>query len=415
MKRISLIVGLSVIIVTAAVVGLLNLPGRNQDRVTPSPEQSAVVAEVNGNVSVLIAAAIDWVEALVGVELNANDRIRTGDESSALLTFFEGSTVDLSSNTEVNIEELSQSLDTGSTTISLEQTLGRTGNRVKKLIDSDSSYEIKTPSGTAVARGTEFFVDVLWEWMAEYQTWEANRQVFLPPENWLEPGSSDNETSINGVITVVTVTEGTVAVTARGETVTVNSGEQTVIYPGQPPTEPAIGTGGRVAEIDVPETVIPGLMPETAGTESPPPAIAETATQEPPQATTTQEPPPATTTPGPPPVLTTKAPPLPPSNYGFPVPPPAVVFAADILSGKAPLTVQFTDLSQDFACLWEFGDSTISTDRNPRHTYNTPGSYTVKLTIYAAGDSGSKARTAYIVVFPDPGNKDSTTIILTVP
>ena len=87
------------------------------------------------------------------------------------------------------------------------------------------------------------------------------------------------------------------------------------------------------------------------------------------------------------------------------------------MSGKAPLTVQFADLSQDYriACLWEFGDDAISADRDPRHTYTAPGSYTVKLTIYVAGASGSKTRTGYIVVFPEPGNKDSTTIILTVP
>ena len=26
-----------------------------------------------------------------------------------------------------------------------------------------------------------------WQWMKQYRTWEANRKVFLYPENWLEP------------------------------------------------------------------------------------------------------------------------------------------------------------------------------------------------------------------------------------
>ena len=34
-----------------------------------------------------------------------------------------------------------------------------------------------------------------WLWMKRYRTWEANRQVFLYPENWIEPGLRDNKTS----------------------------------------------------------------------------------------------------------------------------------------------------------------------------------------------------------------------------
>jgi hypothetical protein len=26
-----------------------------------------------------------------------------------------------------------------------------------------------------------------WEWMKRYRVWEANRKIFLYPENWLEP------------------------------------------------------------------------------------------------------------------------------------------------------------------------------------------------------------------------------------
>ena len=34
-----------------------------------------------------------------------------------------------------------------------------------------------------------------WEWMKRYRVWEANRKVFLWPENWLEPELRDNKTS----------------------------------------------------------------------------------------------------------------------------------------------------------------------------------------------------------------------------
>ena len=26
-----------------------------------------------------------------------------------------------------------------------------------------------------------------WQWMSQYRVWEANREVFLWPENWIDP------------------------------------------------------------------------------------------------------------------------------------------------------------------------------------------------------------------------------------
>lgn len=57
-------------------------------------------------------------------------------------------------------------------------------------------------------------------------------------------------------------------------------------------------------------------------------------------------------------------------------------FAADVREGCAPLGVQFTDLSgASSAWLWSFGDGTTSTERNPFHVYQHPGSYTVSLSV----------------------------------
>ncbi len=56
-------------------------------------------------------------------------------------------------------------------------------------------------------------------------------------------------------------------------------------------------------------------------------------------------------------------------------------FEADPISGEAPLEVEFTDLSSVDrpSVLWSFGDGITSTDSDPTHTYDTPGSYTVSL------------------------------------
>lgn len=61
---------------------------------------------------------------------------------------------------------------------------------------------------------------------------------------------------------------------------------------------------------------------------------------------------------------------------------PILDFEADTLEGCAPLTVQFTNLSQ-FAApgefLWEFGDGSISRSDNPTHTFFAGGNFNVRL------------------------------------
>jgi len=68
---------------------------------------------------------------------------------------------------------------------------------------------------------------------------------------------------------------------------------------------------------------------------------------------------------------------------------PVAFFTSSVDSACAPMEVQLVDASQ-FAenYLWEFGDGTTSTERNPRHTYTKPGYYTVKLTV--TNDAGPR-------------------------
>ena len=61
---------------------------------------------------------------------------------------------------------------------------------------------------------------------------------------------------------------------------------------------------------------------------------------------------------------------------------PAAVadFFSDVTGGDAPLTVFFTDLSENAtAWAWDFGDGGTSTEQHPSYTYNDPGVYTVTL------------------------------------
>ncbi len=80
--------------------------------------------------------------------------------------------------------------------------------------------------------------------------------------------------------------------------------------------------------------------------------------------------------------------------------PPVANFVASHTSGPAPLTVSFTDQSTNnpTSWSWNFGDGTSSTQQHPSHTYNTPGNYTVQLTVSNAHGSHAETKTAYIQV-----------------
>ena len=88
------------------------------------------------------------------------------------------------------------------------------------------------------------------------------------------------------------------------------------------------------------------------------------------------------------------------------IPPPVAMFEATPLSGSAPLTVQFKDLSigPPTTYYWDFGDASISDQANPSHTYTNPGSYTVTLTVSNSGGSHTMKRENYISVGGSPGN-----------
>jgi PKD repeat protein len=79
---------------------------------------------------------------------------------------------------------------------------------------------------------------------------------------------------------------------------------------------------------------------------------------------------------------------------------PTAAFAASAVSGKAPLTVTFTDKStgSPTSWSWDFGDKSTSTARNPVHKYSKTGKYTIVLKVKNAAGSNSATKTGYITV-----------------
>jgi len=97
--------------------------------------------------------------------------------------------------------------------------------------------------------------------------------------------------------------------------------------------------------------------------------------------------------------------------------PPTAQFTANTVQGQAPLTLQFTDRSVSAGTTsyqWDMNNDGVVdyTTRNPGHTYQTSGTYTVKLTVTNASGSDSEIKTNYIKV-SSPEVVSSSTLYLT--
>jgi PKD repeat protein len=76
-------------------------------------------------------------------------------------------------------------------------------------------------------------------------------------------------------------------------------------------------------------------------------------------------------------------------------------FTASPMRGISPLDVNFTDQSfgEIEEWFWDFGDGETSTEKNPLHIYQNPGTYSVILTVKNAGQESTRSETDYITVF----------------
>jgi beta propeller repeat protein len=79
---------------------------------------------------------------------------------------------------------------------------------------------------------------------------------------------------------------------------------------------------------------------------------------------------------------------------------PKAKFSSNVTEGIAPLTIQFTDESTGEPDIrsWDFGDGDTSVEKNPVHTYQSGGTYTVSLEVSSTYGSDSVTRAGYITV-----------------
>ncbi len=124
---------------------------------------AATLEVLTGTVEVKRVDTENWIavniEAIVGV----GDTIRTDATGQARITFFaDGVETDILSNSEFVIDSFSGTGVTVEDNFTLEVSVlaGQTIQRLGRVLDTNSSYEVNTPGMTLAARGTEFRIRV---------------------------------------------------------------------------------------------------------------------------------------------------------------------------------------------------------------------------------------------------------------
>ncbi len=118
-----------------------------------------VLSVISGDVRVQRAGDSEATPAADGESLKPGDRIITGSDGRAVITFFEGSTQTLEPGTDLTIKRLDSGAG-GGLLSHISQATGRTWNNVFKTSEFGSDFSVDTPAAAAAVRDTMFLVEV---------------------------------------------------------------------------------------------------------------------------------------------------------------------------------------------------------------------------------------------------------------
>jgi hypothetical protein len=138
-----------------------------------------------------------------GQTLQAGDTVRTGPDARAEIAYFDGSLTRLDVDTTFTLRELASLPDEpDSKVIEAEQAEGRTFERVTEITDSQSRFDVETPTATASVRGTSYVLTVRPDGGTEL---------------WVLPDDEPDTSSV-----VLILEDGTEIVVTEGQGVVVN-------------------------------------------------------------------------------------------------------------------------------------------------------------------------------------------------
>jgi hypothetical protein len=141
---------LAILVISAATV-----VGVQQDVIQPS----SGFALVRDSTLVVLQGRVEIQEPGKGfaqvtrnTRVAVKDSVRTGPDSMAVITYFDGSTTEIEPDTTIQISRLDKRPD-GGRDISFRQEAGETWNRVENLSDGTRGFETTTAASVALAHG----------------------------------------------------------------------------------------------------------------------------------------------------------------------------------------------------------------------------------------------------------------------
>jgi len=163
----------------------------------------AAQAEVNASAALTVyqpAASvsrngIDFAAATTGTVLGAGDSVKTDTKGRAAITLPDGTITRLASDTKIRLDSAHFSKSGNLHDVSLTQQIGRTFTNVQHLV-SGATFDVHGKSATASVRGTKF-------------------EVYIKEDGTM----------------IVKLFEGTLIITAGGNSITLHAGQQVTIAP----------------------------------------------------------------------------------------------------------------------------------------------------------------------------------------
>jgi hypothetical protein len=148
-----------------AVVILLSLlaPASVQS-VLGQPEATAMLTPLQGLVQRRADSDPEYMwQTVTRVQLiSEGDWVQTDSLGMAEVTFFDGNLMEILPNSLIQVGEY-QFADDDSPVLTIEQSVGDMRHQIDRILDSESRYEVHTPSAIVAVRGTNFFSSVTWQ------------------------------------------------------------------------------------------------------------------------------------------------------------------------------------------------------------------------------------------------------------
>jgi hypothetical protein len=154
-----------------------------------------------------------------GIDVFANEVVKTAENSAALLVFQDQTELSIGANSEIVLDRFVFDPDPAKSAIAVSIVTGVA--RFSTGLLPKSAYTIRTPTATLAVRGTTLTVTV----GSEEQPERARRRR----GNCNDPLARTTE---------IDVTEGTVFVAAQGETVQLERDQSSTVPCGEPPSAP---------------------------------------------------------------------------------------------------------------------------------------------------------------------------------